>query len=186
MVRSDVRRLTQVAAAAAAVAAVVPPASAAPSPQELVLRQGDVPAGFRLDPAESGVRSNAREIEATPRLRPLFARWGRVTGYEVAFERKSDSSEIDARADLFRRAAGARSLLAWYDRELRKASPVALRRDAVAIGSGGWVYTGTAVTVVVWHSGRVFAGVSGAGEVTKARTLALARAQQRRIAAALR
>lgn len=179
------RRLI-LAAAAAAVAAVVPLASAAPSPQELVLRQADVPAGFRLDPAESGVRSNAREIEASPQLRPLFARWNRVTGYEATFERKGDSSEISARADLFRRAAGARSLLVWFDRELRKASPVPLRRTAVPIGAGGWAYTGTAVTLVVWRSGRVFAGVSGEGAVTKARTLALARMQQRRIAAALR
>jgi hypothetical protein len=41
------------------------------------------------------------------------------------------------------------------------------------------------VNLVAWREGRVFAGIVGFG-VTKRRTLQLARAQQRRIVAALR
>ena len=63
-----------------------------------------------------------------------------------------------------------------------------MRRTALRIGGQGWVYgapgrSGT-VNVVVWRYDRVYAGV-GVWGVTKARAIAMARTQQRRIAAAL-
>ena len=155
------------------------------NPKALVLRQADMPAGFRLDRDESGIRSNASEAKNDPRLPTLFRRWERLTGYEVEYDR--ESATIQARADVFRRPAGARQLLDWYDREVRKAGLKDLRRAAARVGSQGWIYRAefpTAATIVVWRYGRVFAGVLGEG-ITAEPTLALARAQQRRIAAAL-
>jgi len=164
---------------------VAPVAAAGLDPSKLVLRQTDVPSGFRPEAAEGGVRSNELESKGNPELRTLFRRWGRLTGYEAVYERGNEAAVINSRADVFRRPAGARGILVWFDRELIKGSPVSLRRAAVRIGEAGWVYSGPGVTIVVWRDGRVFAGVSGEG-LGRERTLALARVQQRRIAAALR
>ena len=62
-------------------------------------------------------------------------------------------------------------------------------RTPVRIGSGGWLYGGGsgagAFNLVIWRHQRVFAGLAAFG-VQKDRMLGLARAQQRRIAAAVR
>lgn len=166
-----------------AVGLALPAAAAEIDPRALVDNR-DVPAGFRLDRDESGIRSNAAEAKNDPRLPTLFRRWGRLTGYEVEYDR--GMATIRARADVFRRPAGARQLLDWYDREVRKAGLKDFRRTAARVGAEGWIYRAefpTAATIVVWRHGRVFAGVLGEG-VTHERTLELARAQQRRIAAA--
>ena len=116
----------------------------------------------------------------------MFARSGRLTGYEVAYDR--DGAGIEARADVFRRALGARILFEWYDRELSKSGLRGLRRAAIRVGTAGWVYSGpnpSPFTLVVWRYDRVFAGVVTFG-LTRTRTIALARAQQRRMAAVLR
>ncbi len=146
----------------------------------------DVPTGFRLDRDESGVRTNELEARENPETRALFSRWRRVTGYQAAYER-SDST-IEARADLFRDVDGARNLLAWVDREFRRAGVKGLKRARAGVGSEGWVYWGgssSPVAFVVWRYSRVWSGVAGMG-LGKARVLALARLQQRRIGAVLR
>lgn len=180
-------RVTCIVVAALALLAV--PASAAQIPPvELVLRQADVPAGFELDRAESGLRSNATEIREHPEAR-VFVPWGRVTGYQAAYTRRTRNvGTIEARADVFRASDGAHKLLVWTDRELRKAGFAGQKRARVDLGSEGWVHwasgSGLDLSVVVWREGRVFAGVMGLG-LTKDRALALARLQQRRIAATL-
>lgn len=164
----------------------VPASAAGVDPKVLVLSQVDVPAGFRLDRSETGVRSNATEARNDPRLPALFRRWGRVTGYESGFDR--GPATIGSRADVFRSARGAGELVSWFDREVRKAGMRGLRRGRVEIGAGGWLYRGPSPTpfaLVVWREGRVFAGVVLTGASPRL-TLTLARTQQRRIVTALR
>jgi hypothetical protein len=169
-----------------ALAAPAAASTAELDPSRLVLRQGDVPAGFAVDREQTGLQTNAREEKDDPRLPRLLLRWGRVTGYEIEFDRQT--STIGSRADVLRTAGGARQMLDWYALEARKVGVQAFVRSQVALGDEGWAYTARRVpsfTIVMWRSGRVFAGVGTLG-VSKTRTLALARAQQRRIAAALR
>ena len=160
---------------------------AAPSPQALVLQQADVPAGFRFDAVESRVQSNASLADGDPESRTIIARSGRLTGYEAVFEKK-DGTLIESRADLFRSPAGARILLDWFDREVKKEGATKLTRDVVDIGAGGWFFThrdaSVRFTLGVWRHDRVVAYILAFGPRTK-QVLALARAQQRRIAATL-
>ena len=165
---------------------VVPLASAEVSPRALVLGQTDVPAGFRLDRDESGSRTNETEAQKDIRLPGLFKRWGRVTGYETEYDRQD--ATLGSSADLFRSPKGARLMMAWFVKEARTLGARGIRRSAVQIGAGGWLYGGGmgtgAFNLVVWRHERVFAGVVVLG-IGKTRTLALARVQQRRLAAAL-
>lgn len=176
-------------ATVAVLALATTPASAAQiDPAELVLRKADVPVGFELDREESGIRSNAMETKEYPEARVLV-RWGRLTGYQAVYTRKTRKlALVHSRADVFRGSDGARNLLAWADREYRRAGVALQKRARVDIGAEGWVHwatgTGLDLSVVVWRQGRVFAGVMALG-LTKDSTLALARAQQRRIATAL-
>lgn len=175
-----------VAVAAAALCAVRAGAGEL-DPPALVLRQSDVP-GWQPDVDNSGPRSNKRESEGDPELRALFRRAGRLSGYEVIYNR--GDPEISSRADVFRRPEGARIFLRWFEKQFRMASRAALRRTPKGIGAEGWVWT-TRVpslgrsTVVVWRHGRVFAGLWTAG-VSRERTLSLARSQERWITLALR
>ncbi len=172
--------------AIAAVLLVAVPASAAEvDPKQLVLRQADVPAGFQLDPDESGVRTNAREAKSGPEARALIARAGRVTGYEASWSKESITFE--SRADLCERSAGARVVFDYIEHEMKLAGIKGLRREAAGIGTESWVYWAgqRGFTLVAWRYDRVFAGIVGLG-LTKSQALALARVQQRRIAAALR
>jgi hypothetical protein len=178
--------LALVLAGALAVPALGLSAAAEVNPQALVLRQADVPAGFRLDRDDSGVRTNEEEAGSEPRFRRLFRSWGRLTGYEAEFDRQA--AAISCRADLFRGARGAAALLAFFDREIRRQPPSAFRRRTVGVGDGGFVYRGESQSpfvAVIWRQGRVFGGVAVFGLAEKV-ALRLARAQDRRIAAALR
>jgi hypothetical protein len=145
-----------------------------------------VPVGFRLDLDQSGYWSNAREARHDIRLPTLHERWGRVTGYQVEFDR--GRAMISSRADLFRDAGGARAFLDWYDRQMRRYLVGILRRAPAPLGREGWVYrtrSPVPFALVIWREGRIFAGVEGE-RVAPDLTLALARIQQRRITAALR
>ncbi|MGH3077995.1 MAG: hypothetical protein ACRDPZ_07395 [Gaiellaceae bacterium] len=166
------------------VAAARPASAATVDPKSLVLAQSDVPRGFRLDPAETGLRSNELEAKESLQTRVKFALWRRVTGYQARFRR--GSAVVEARADVFRGADGARKLLEWVDLEARKSGTSGQQRAPMRIGAGGWIYwAGGLYHLVAWRHGRVFAGVAGA-QIARARLVALARVQQRRIAAALR
>lgn len=171
-------------AALLAVIVAVPATAADVHPRSFALQQADVPSGFKIDRAKTGVRSNASELRQNPELAALFARVGRVTGYSAEFRR--GSAFIGSRVDLVRGPAGARVLLAWYDREVRKSGVLALQRSRARVGAESWVFwePSTKLTLVAWRYKRVFAGVLGT-DLTKEQTLALARAQQRRIAVAL-
>ena len=151
-----------------------------------MLAPSDVPAGFRIDPAETGIRTNELEAKEFPETRPLFRSWRRVIGYQASY-RGDDASRIEARADLFRSASGANELQLWAVREYRRSGVSGLMRDRAGIGTESVIFWGggrTGHAFVLWRYGRVWAGVAGIG-VGKQRTLALARKQQQRMAAAL-
>jgi hypothetical protein len=74
-------------------------------PKVLVIRPSDIPAGYAVVRSESGLRTNEQEAK-TPEVGRLFRRWGRVTGYQMIFDRGERT--IEARADVFRSASGAR------------------------------------------------------------------------------
>jgi hypothetical protein len=166
--------------------AAVPASAAHVDPHALVLHRADVPNGFELDRDDSGLRSNESEAKGDRRLPGLFRRWGRVTGYEMEFDRRETAATIRSRADLFRTPEGPELMMAYVVEEAKKSGIKGLRRSSVRIGAGGWLYGGGsgAFNLVVWRHRRVFAGLVAFG-VQKGRMLALARAQQRRIAAAL-
>jgi hypothetical protein len=155
-------------------------------PQTLVLRQEDVPAGFELDRNGSGLRTNESEAKGDRRLPGLLERWGRVTGYETEYDRRE--ATLTSRADLFRTPEGSELMMAYVVGDARKSGIKGLRRSPAQIGAGGWLYGGGsgsgAFNLVIWRHQRVFAGLVAFG-VQKGRMLALARGQQRRIAAAL-
>jgi len=162
---------------------VLPAAAAEVHPRVLALQPADVPQGFELDRERSGLRTNAAEIRKNPELASLFARVERVTGYSAEFRR--GKAFIGSRVDLVRRPEGARTLLAWYDREVRKGGTTLLRARA-RVGSESWLFweTSAKLTLVAWRYRRVFAAVL-CTDLPKEQTVALARAQQRRIAAVL-
>ncbi|HUG65514.1 MAG TPA: hypothetical protein VMK83_09875 [Gaiellaceae bacterium] len=160
-------------------------ATAAVLPQALVIRAADVPAGYRLEAASSGVRTNAQEAKESPEGGRLFRRWGRVTGYQVIYDRGERT--IEARSDVFRSRAGPPEMLRWADRQVRLSGIKGLRRESVRLGSDAFlVSAGSSGEVYVyWRYGVVWSALGGRG-LGKAQVLALARAQQRRIVSALR
>ena len=169
-------------------ATTVSAAAAHVDPQLLVLRQADVPAGFALDRDRSGMRTNESESKGDRRLPGLLRRWGRVTGYEAEYDHREGT--LTSRADLFRTPDGSALMMAYVVEEAKKSGIKGLRRSPVRIGSGGWLYgggsgAGAAFDLVIWRHERVFAGIVAFG-VQKGRMLGLARAQQQRIAAAIR
>jgi len=167
--------------------AVVPASAAQVDPQTLVLHRADVPAGFELDRDGSGLRSNESEAKGDRRLPGLLKRWGRVTGYETEYDRRE--ATLTSRADLFRSPEGSRLMMAYVVEDAKKSGIKGLRRSPVRIGARGWLYGGSssagAFNLVIWRHDRVFAGIGALG-LSKEQMLALARAQQRQIAAAVR
>jgi hypothetical protein len=159
----------------------IPASAARVDPKRLVLQQRDVPAGFRLDLTKSGVLTNA-EV-ADPSDPTFMARAGRVTGYFVQYVHPLTGAGLQSQVDLFRKPGGARMMLARvHESWMRLANGDPWGR--VRIGDEGWYFGGLADTAVYWRDGRAVGLVLGIS-LSKARTIALARKQQRRIAAAL-
>jgi hypothetical protein len=181
-----VRKLLFVAALLAALVVQVS-AAASIDPARLVLRQADVPTGFRVDRQESKVVTTDQDARDYPELRAKYARWGRVTGYQARFKRRT--STLTSRADVLRNHAGARQMLAWFSHEVTSRSQLYPRPSPAAVGDGGVLYDfkvgKESFAIVVWTHRRVFA-VVGADGVAKSLVVALARKQQHRIAAELR
>lgn len=158
------------------------PASAARvDPKGLVLQRSDVPAGFRLDLSKSGVVSNAET--ADPSDPTFMARAGRITGYFVQYVQPRTGSGLQSQVDLFRKPGGARMMLgrvhgSWM--RLANGDPW----GRVRVGDEGWFFGGQVDTAVYWRRGRAVGLVLGIN-LGKARTVALARKQDQRIAASI-
>lgn len=181
------RRLVLVALLVA-LAVAAGASGAAVDPATLVLRLSDVPAAYRLNDRESGVRTVAQDSADYPGLKAKYRSWGHLAGYQIRFDRGDDS--IVSRADVFRDRAGSRRMLAWYVAQAqRERTPIRLRLETLALGDEAATLSfgggGIRFTVAVWRYRRVVSIVGGAG-LTRARVLGLARTQQRRVAAALR
>jgi hypothetical protein len=167
---------------------VIPAGAAATvDPKALVLAQSDLPAGYRLDRDESGLRTNERESKDGREARELVVGSGRITGYEATWGKREIL--LDSRADLCRRPSGARILFDFVVREMRKSGIKGLRRAPAGVGAESWIYSGgdaqvSGFALVVWRYDRVFAGIVGVG-LSRTLALELARKQQRRIARAL-
>lgn len=184
------------AAVAAAVLGTASASAVVVDPQALVLRQGDLPAGFRLNARQSGVHSNEAISRGGAEHRRHVRVAGRVTGYVAYWERWSagDVRLVSSRTDLCRSPAGARVWLSWLDARMRDANSQvggAYARVPVRLGSGGWAYHGTpsglrGLSVTVGWRHRRAVGLLTTDGVPLRQALALARKQERRIAAALR
>lgn len=159
-------------------------AAGAVSPRTLVIRAADVPAGFRLQAASSGVRTNAQEAKENAEAGRLFRRWGRLTGYQMIFD--GGERTIEARSDVFRSLAGPRAMLEWADRQARLAGIKGLEHEDVRLGADAFLVSAgpTGEVYVYWRYGIVWSALGGRG-IGKAKVLSLARVQQRRIVSAL-
>ena len=95
-------------------------------------------------------------------------------------------ASIEARVDVFHEARGASRLLEWVRSEARRSGFRGQKLARFRIGAAGLIlWVGDSLTLVTWRQGRVFAAVFG-DELPRARLVALARVQQRRIVAELR
>ena len=174
-----------------AVAAVLPQAVGAASvdPKDLTLSELDAPARYTFDPSDSGGFSRADFAGSQAGEARKLVRSGFV-GLYVARYMNTDPPRyryVTSGAYLFRSAAGARSTLASQFRSTAGGGYGPARR--IKLGDDGWVRTSTSRetgTVVFWRHGRVLAFMI-CSEMTQHRALAvaLARKQQRRIAAKL-
>ena len=171
----------------AAVGVLAAPAAAVDvAPRALVLRSADVPAGWARVRKETGLRTNEDEAGTDRKSRALIARLGRVTGYQAEWRRGAMDS-IVSRADVFRSTDGARMYVDIAADSPRSSGIKGLRRSPARIGDSGYAFHGGpngTVAWVVWRSGAVAGTVVGWG-LPRETTLAIARKQQRRIAAAL-
>jgi hypothetical protein len=172
---------------------VVPASASTVDPAALVLSPIDVPTGFVVDRRQSRETSNDT-YSSPPSLPKLVVRAERITGYRRVFRhRASKVKVIHSQVDLFRRPQGAHAFLVWVDvaqRQINAARGVinAYGRDTAGLGEESWVYWSGYpgyYVLVVWRHGRSL-GVLSTWELGREGTMRLARAQQRRIAAALR
>ena len=179
-------------AAVCAAAITVPAAASNIDPQALVVRQADLQAGFVVDRELS--RATTNESYVRNGLGRLVARTGRLTGYHRGFRhRTSKVKVVQAGVGVFRVPDGAQAMLSWQDAEQRRHNAKrgviqAYGRESVCIGTRGWVYWGgypAYYVLVSWSSGSLH-GYVVSWEIGRKATLALARLQQRRMAAALR
>jgi hypothetical protein len=175
-----------------AAALAVPASASRTDPTKLVLHQIDVPPLYLLEESESMLLPRLVLGEGvSAEVRRELSRTGYQTGYYATYRNTSPPywRTIRSYSYAFRRPAGAKTFLGILDRASRGQSR-ATRRSSANIGDRAWVYSETprdGTTVVVWRHGRVVAGVTCERVARhRANALALARKQERRIAAALR
>ena len=154
-------------------------------PRALVLQSSEVPAGYELQERSSG---DIRAVGAPD----VLARPGLIGGYYATYwnTRAATSKVIVSASYLYRSPAGAKAALSATEREARRNAPVSLERRRIQIGSGGMLYTAHSrerATAVLWRFDRVLAVLNCSSQLDHEKlALALAKTQQRRVAAALR
>jgi hypothetical protein len=173
---------------AGVMALIATPVSAARlDPTAMVLRKADVPKGYSVLRANTGLLTNAKAAQGNEDLLRSLASWRRLTGYNVEYDGGLKGT-IASRVDVFRRPAGARSFLAWLVVQIPRTSGLNLVRLEPRLGDQAFLYQkdfgATLFVVVEWRYRNVCA-LLGADGLGVKRTIALARVQQRRIVTAL-
>jgi hypothetical protein len=159
----------------------------------LVLQPGDLPAAFaRFDAG--------RQVQLDRVAGPRFdrSRFGRKDGWKARYNRAGTAATrgplvVESRSDLFGDAAGATKDLAAYRAQFRRTPGPATRvarlgEDAVAVVQDRSGEPAARFITVAWRDANVTASVTVNGFAKGLRladAVALARAQQRHIAAAL-
>jgi|1185.fasta_scaffold119555_1 hypothetical protein len=161
----------------------------------LVLQPADLPRAFTRFDEGRQVR-----LDRVPGPRADPARFGREDGWKARFNRAGTAATrgplvVESRVDLFGDAGGAKQDLAAYAGQFRRtasgARPVAVRglgSEATALVQQRPGPPAARFVTVAWRDGNVTASVTANGfaaGLELADAVALARAQQRRIAAAL-
>jgi hypothetical protein len=162
---------------------------------KLVLQPADLPRVFSQFDVGRQVR-----LDRVPGPRFDTTRFGREDGWKARYNRPGSRSTrgplvVESRVDLFRDAAGATNDLAAYREQFRREPDVGIGEDFSGLGDDAVTWTrvqpgppAVRYVSVAWSDANVTASVSVNGFATKlkpADALALARAQERHIAAAL-
>ena len=173
--------------AVAAVVAASGAGAATIDPMRLVLRRADLPNGYTVLRANTGRVSNAAAAQGNREIAHSFAVWGRQTGYGVEYD-GGLAGTIASSVDLFRAPPGASAYLRWSVAVAPSRTGLRFARLRAGPGEEAFVarksFGGPPWVIVVWRFRNVFASAS-ADSIGLRRTVALARVQQRRIAAAL-
>lgn len=173
---------------ASALALLTAPASAAVSPMSLVLQKADLPPGYKVLRANTGRLTNAKAAQGNRDLLRAFGEWRRFDGFSVEYDGRFKGN-IASRIDLFRHARGSAAFLAWSVKATPKWAGIPFVRREPGLGDAAYVFRkdfGTSVFIVVEWRYRNVCGHVSADNLGIRRTIALARVQQRKIAAALR
>lgn len=171
-------------------------------PEALVLRTGDLPAGFSVDAKETGPVSNADVAAGRPAgYAQRLDEWGRLDGYTAAFERKSGDDlggavMVESRSSVYSKTDGAADSLTAGLPEYAEAGFREVK-SAVDLGDELHVFSTTAATrgqtleyvVAAWRTGPVLSTVVVAAPVdarlSPATVAPLAEIQERRVLQAL-
>jgi hypothetical protein len=137
------------------------------------------------------------QLDLVPGPRSDPQRFGREGGWKARYHRPGSATTrgplvVESRADVFKDAAGATKDLAAYRAQFAR-QPAARRLKVAPVGAETAAVlqqgAGTRFISVAWRDGNVTASVTVNGfaaGLRQADAVALARAQERRIAAALR
>jgi hypothetical protein len=198
---SALTRSALVASAILALVIAAPPASpqaTAVDTKQMVLRLGDLPAGFRLE--QGRYVSNAQALKESPGKD--YVKLGRITGYEAEFVKEGSPFtgilRLSSNASTYKTPAGAHASFRASVRAGQTSTPRFRRLSLGApLGHEARLLTATVmqngvkvdVYTVLWRSGNVFASLFAgalAGTGDPAKVVSLAKKQQRRIVAATR
>jgi hypothetical protein len=162
-------------------------AAGSPDPARLVLRTGDLPKGYSILRANTGPVTNAAAAQGNAEIKRSFTVWGRITGYNVEWD-GGLAGAISSSAELFRTPGGAKSYLTWSVANAPTRTGLVFHRRA-GLGEEAYVarksFGGAPWVIVIWRYRSVVATTS-ADTLGVERTVALARIEQRRVAAGLR
>ena len=167
-------------------------------PQSLVLQPGDVPANLKL--AASATFTNAEIASAYHFTPKQLAAWGRLSGYKTEFglnhrptQHDSGVLAIRSTTSICRTSAGAHVYF-LYGRDVVPAryriTPPAKLGDESVMATDNEVDQGLKLVIysIGWRHGPILASVvvsGNRGRLKPAQAIALARTQERKIAASV-
>jgi hypothetical protein len=173
-------------------------ALASTDPARLVLRLGDLPAGFHA--SRAGVVDNAAAAKAGPVSHATYERWGRLSGYDAYFDREAALSDflkgaisVESSSNVYRSPVGAHQSFNSTRAACSKPPITRLSTGGARLGqesvlcaftrkSNGYTFQ---VFAIEWRRGPVKAGLIAAGikgGISPTEALALAEKQDQLIA----